>query len=140
MHIHKSQTTVRSAALTYHSVHRLILFVCLFPCFFVCLFVSSSSSSSFFLHISSSSCEVSVQTLYSLIYTSSFSYLTSFCWWIFGGCPADGFSHLGKIRIFVGIVRNVVFLSLEQLQDIWHLWDITHKTGTVQGKLAQMGS
>jgi hypothetical protein len=29
-----------------------------------------------------------------------------------GGCPSDGFSHLGKIKIFIGIVRNVVFLSL----------------------------
>jgi hypothetical protein len=47
------------------------------------------------------------------MYTSSSSFLIPFCQWLADGCPTpvDIFSHYGKVKIFVLIFRNDVFIT-----------------------------
>ena len=70
----------------------------------------------FISYIRSSPFAVSVHTLQSLIYTSSSPFPILSCLWPVYICPTpiDVFSCSEKVKMFVRIVTNVVFLRLEK--------------------------
>jgi len=58
-----------------------------------------------------------------LIYTSSSPSPIAFCQWPVDGCPASTavLFHHGKVKYFIRMVRNIIFLWLGKPRHIWHL-------------------
>jgi hypothetical protein len=107
----------------------------------------------FNLHIRSSSFAISVHTLQSPVYTSSSPSHVPSCQWPVDGCPTAiyVFSHRRDVKLFVCIVRNIVFYDLggkrnpgifrvpnRILRDTGSELLKTHKIGSVPGNPGRM--
>jgi len=87
-----------------------------------------------------------ITNLYIFLYLS-WSFLLLPGWWL-SCCTRDIFSHGDKVKMYIGVLRNIVFLWSGKIRDsrrpetsfAWHqnTYFKTHKTRTVPGKLGLM--